>query len=163
MAQGILWSPLSDLMSLHSAMDRLFGDSFGIGAGSSRAVAAIGEGYLPLDVYQTDKEWVIRAAVPGVDPSAVEVTFDGGTINIKGEIKAPENSHPENFWLRENFYGKFSRQVTLPEDAVGEQSKAQFENGVLTITVPKAEPARAKTVKIAVTGEAKQVETTAKR
>lgn len=159
MANLVRWSPLSDLMSLHSAMDRLFGDSFGVG----RTVAAIGEGYLPLHVYQTDKEWIIRAAVPGVDPNAVEVTFDGGTITIKGEIKAPENSHPENYWLRENFYGKFSRQVTLPEDAMGEQSRAQFQNGVLTISVPKAEPARAKSVKIPVTGQAKRVETTSKR
>lgn len=75
--------------------------------------------------------------MPGVDPSAVEVTFDGGTITIKGEITPPENGHLENFWLRENFYGRFSRQVTLPEEARGEQSKAQFQNGLLTITVPR--------------------------
>lgn len=137
MANLVRWSPLGALMSLHNAMDRLFGESLGLGpATGARSVAAVGEGYLPLDVYQTDRDWVIRAAVPGADPNAVDVTFDSGLITIKGEIKAPENSHPENFWLRENYYGKFSRQVTLPEDALGEQSKAQFLNGVLTITVP---------------------------
>ncbi|HYS00780.1 MAG TPA: Hsp20/alpha crystallin family protein [Candidatus Eisenbacteria bacterium] len=158
MANLVRWSPLSDLMSLHSAMDRLFGDTFGAGMSTGRTVAAVGTGYLPLDVYQTDKDWVIRAAVPGVDPSAVEVTFDGGTITISGEITAPENSHPENFWLRENFYGKFRRRVTLPEEARAEQSKAQFQNGLLTITVPKAEPAGAKSVKIPVSAEAKPVD-----
>jgi HSP20 family protein len=163
MASLVRWSPLSDLMSLHSAMDRLFGDTFGLGVTPGRTVAAVGEGYLPLDVYQTDKEWIIRAAVAGVDPNAVEVTFDGGTITVKGEIKAPENSHPENFWLRENFTGKFSRQVTLPEEALGEQSKAQFQNGMLTIAVPKAEPARPTSVKIPITGETKQLETATKR
>ncbi|TMD64512.1 MAG: Hsp20/alpha crystallin family protein [Chloroflexi bacterium] len=164
MSSVIRWSPISDLMSLHSAMDRLFGDSFGL-SGQSRTVGAVGEGYLPLDVYQTDREWVIRAAVPGIDPGAVEVTFDGGQINIKGEIKPPANTQPEHYWLRENFYGKFSRQVTLPEDALGEQAKAQFLNGMLILTLPKAQPARPKSVKIPISGgtgtnsEPKQLET----
>ena len=147
MSSVIRWSPISDLMSLRSAMDRLFGDTFGL-PGQSRTVGAVGEGFLPLDVYQTDKEWVIRAAVPGVDPSAVEVTFDGGQINIKGEIKPP---------------------VTLPEDALGEQARAQFVNGVLILTVPKAQPAKPKSVKIPISGgtgtnsEPKQMETAGRK
>ncbi len=151
MSSLIRWTPVSDLMSLHNAMDRLFGETFGV-SGQSRSVAAVGEGYLPLDVYQTEKEWVIRAAVPGVDPQAVEITFDGGTITIKGEIKAPEGARPENFWLRENFWGKFSRQVTLPEDALGDQAKAQFINGLLVLTVPKAQPVKPKSVRIPISG-----------
>lgn len=168
MSSVIRWSPISDLMSLHSAMDRLFSDTFGL-PGQTRTVGAVGEGYLPLDVYQTDKEWVIRASVPGVDPSTVDVTFDGGQINIKGEIKPPADAKAENFWLRENFYGKFSRQVTLPEDALGDQAKAQFMNGVLTLTVPKAQPAKPKSVKIPISrgtganGEPKQLETAGKK
>jgi HSP20 family protein len=168
MSSVIRWSPISDLMSLHSAMDRLFGDTFGL-PGQSRTVGAVGEGYLPLDVYQTDKEWVIRAAVPGIDPGAVEVTFDGGQINIKGEIKPPADARPEQYWLRENFYGKFSRQVSLPEDALGEQARAQFVNGVLILTVPKAQPAKPKSVKIPISGgtgtnsEPRQLETAGKK
>jgi len=151
MSSLIRWSPVSDLMSLHSAMDRLFSESLGVPA-TSRAVGAVGEGYLPVDVYQTERDWVIRASVPGVDPKDVEVTFDGGSIWIKGEVTPPQGIHPEAFWLRENYYGKFSRQVTLPEDALGDQTKAQFYNGVLTLSVPKAQPAKAKPVKIAITG-----------
>ena len=166
MSSLMRWSPISDLMSLHSAMDRLFQDTLGV-PGQTRAVGAAGEGYLPLDVYQTEREWVVRAAVPGVDPGAVEVTFDGGQITIKGEIKPPADARPENFWLRENFYGKFSRVVTLPEDALGEQARAQFVNGMLTLTVPKAQPVKPKSVKIPISaggnGEAKQVETASKR
>ena len=168
MSSVIRWTPLSDLMSLHNAMDRLFSDSFGV-TGPSRTVGAVGEGYLPLDIYQTDKEWVIRAAVPGVDPSTVDVTFDGGQINIKGEIKPPADARTENYWLRENFYGKFSRQVTLPEDALGDQARAQFMNGVLTLTVPKAQPAKPKSVKIPISGgtssnsEPRQLETAGKK
>ena len=169
MSSVIRWSPISDLMSLHTAMDRLFSDTFGVGSGQSRSVGAVGEGYLPLDIYQTDKAWVIRAAVPGVDPSTVDVTFDGGQISIKGEIQQPSDASPENYWLRENFYGKFSRQVTLPEDALGDQAKAQFMNGVLTLTVPKAQPAKPKSVKIPISGatsgnsEPRQLETAVKK
>jgi HSP20 family molecular chaperone IbpA len=67
---------------------------------------------------------------------------------IRGEIKPPAEVTPENYWLRENFYGKFSRQVTLPDNALGEQAKAQFVNGMLTLTVPKVQPAKPKSVKI---------------
>ncbi len=164
MSSVIRWSPISDLMSLHNAMDRLFSDNFGYSS-PGRSVGAVGEGYLPLDIYQTEKEWVIRAAVPGVDPSSVEVTFDGGQISIKGEIKAPADARSENYWLRENFYGKFSRQITLPEDALGDQAKAQFLNGVLMLTVPKQQPVKPKSVKIPISGaqptnsEPRQLET----
>jgi len=151
MSSVIRWSPVSDLMSLHSAMDRLFGDTFGV-PGQSRTLGAVGEGYLPLDIYPTDKEWVIRAAVPGIDPSAVEVTFDGGQITIKGEIAPPSGVKPEQYWLRENFTGKFTRQVTLPEDALGEQAQAQFVNGMVILSVPKAQPAKPKSVKIPISG-----------
>ena len=169
MSSVIRWSPISDLMSLHTAMDRLFSDTFGVGSGQSRTVGAVGEGYLPLDIYQTDKEWVIQAAVPGVDPSTVEVTFGGGQISIKGEIKPPADVKTENYWLRENFYGKFSRQVTLPDDALGDQARAQFTNGMLTLTVPKAQPAKPKAVKIPISGatstnsEPKQLETAGRK
>lgn len=112
---------------------------------------------------------MIRAAVPGVDPGAVEVTVDGGQINIKGEIKPPADAKPEQYWLRENFYDRFSRQVTLPEDALGEQAIAQFVNGVLVLTVPKAQPEKPRSVKIPISGatgsssEPKPLETAGRR
>ena len=167
MSTVIRWSPLGDLMSLHNAMDRLFSDTFRLPGGAGQQVGAVGEGYLPLDIYQTDKEWVIRASVPGVDPNAVELTFDSGMITLKGEIKAPEGVKPEQFWVRENYYGTFSRQVTLPEDALGDQAKAQFFNGVLVLTVPKAQAAKPRSVKIPISGghtnsEARQLETARK-
>jgi HSP20 family protein len=169
MSSVIRWSPINDLMSLHSAMDRLFGDTLGI-PGPSRSVGSVGDGYLPLDVFQTDKEWVVRAAVPGIDPGAVDVTFDGGQITIKGEIRPPAGVQPEHFWLRENFCGTFSRTISLPDDALGEQARAQFVNGMLVLTVPKAQPARPRSVKIPVSGgggsgngEQKQIETAQKK
>jgi HSP20 family protein len=146
------WSPVSDLVSLHNTMDRLFGDSYaGRGRRQDDIFGVIGEGFLPLDVYQTEKEWVIRAGVPNVDPEQVEVTCDGNTIRIAGEIKAPEDNESQNYVMRENFYGAFSREVTLPEETLCEQATAEFRNGMLVLTLPKAEPTKHQAKKIPVT------------
>jgi HSP20 family protein len=147
-------------------MDRLFSESFaGAGRGRTESFGVVGEGYLPLDVYETDKEWMIRASVPGVDPQAVDVTCEGNTIRIKGEIKGPEGAKSEHYWLKENFTGKFSRQITLPEEAQGDQSRAKFHNGVLVLTVPKAQTSKTVVKKIPVMAATteRQLETAGRR
>jgi HSP20 family protein len=140
------WSPLSDLLAVQSAMDRLFTGNFIQGRGRREALEAVGEGYVPIDVYRTDKEWIVRAAVPGADPNAVEVTCEGNTVTLRGEIKWPDGVKSENYWLRENFYGNFSRLITLPDDARCDDSRAEFLNGMLVAHVPrdtsKAQPKR---------------------
>ena len=138
------WSPVSDLVSLHNTMDRLFSDSYA-GRGRRRQddiFGVIGEGFLPLDVYQTEKKWVIRAGVPNVNPEQVEVTCDGNTIRIAGEIEAPEENESQNYIMRENFYGAFSREIALPEETMCEQATAEFRNGMLVLTLPKAQPSK---------------------
>jgi HSP20 family protein len=145
------WSPISDLLAVHSAMDRLFNETFTTGRRGRREVLEEEEeGFLPVDVYQTDKDWVIRAAVPGVDPQAVEVTCDGKTVTIKGEIPRPKGAKSEDYWIQENFVGKFLRQITLPEDGRCEESRAEFYNGMLVMTVPRAHPGQAQPKKIPV-------------
>ena len=145
-------SPVTDLVSLHSAMDRLFTDSLTSGGRRRGDIFGVsGEGFLPLDIYQNDNEWVIRAAVPGINPEQVEVTCDGSTIRISGEIMSPENTKSENYVVRENYYGTFSREVTLPEETMCDQSRAEFQNGMLVLTLPKAEPSKHQAKKIPVT------------
>ena len=146
------WSPVTDLVSLHSAMDRLFTDSLTAGGRRRGDIFGVsGEGFLPLDIYQNDKEWVIRAAVPSVNPEQVEVTCDGSTIRISGEIKSPENTKSDSYVMQENYYGAFSREVTLPEETMCDQSRAEFRNGMLMLTLPKAEPTKHQAKKIPVT------------
>lgn len=151
------WSPVSDLVSLHSAMDRLFNEALTpTRRGHGEQIDDVSEGYLPLDVYQTDKDWVIRAAVPSADPQQINVTCNGKTIRIEGEIKQPPptESRSENYWMRENFYGHFMRQVTLPEGANCDQTKAEFRNGMLELRVPKTQPSKPEAKKIPVTVKA---------
>lgn len=139
------WEPFREFMTLREAMDRLFEESLvnwrrlGVGAGE-RAMR------LPIDAYATDNEIVIIAPMPGVNPEEVEITLEGDTLTIKGEIKPPlENV---DYIFQERAYGPFSRTLTLNVPADAEKAEASFENGLLTLTIPKAESVKPKAIKV---------------
>ena len=101
---------------------------------------------LPVDVYSTENELVIEASVPGLEPGDVEITIEGETLTIRGERRAPlENV---DYHIQERRYGPFSRTFTLSLPIEGEGAEAVFEKGVLTLTIPKAEEARPKIIKV---------------
>lgn len=135
------WEPLNEVLPLR-AMDRLLGDSL---LGSRRSGAL---GALALDMYETDEEIVIKADIAGVDPDDLEITTVGTTVRIQGETKAEANSEGKNYVFRERSYGKFYRTLTLPDFADLKNAKAEFEHGVLTLTVPKAEASKPKSVQV---------------
>ncbi|HEU65578.1 MAG TPA: Hsp20/alpha crystallin family protein [Chloroflexi bacterium] len=140
------WQPFTDLMSLRQAMDRLFEDSF---VRPSRALAAIGEIGVPaLDVYQTPNEVVIKAALPGVKPEDVSIDITGETLTIKGESKAEQEIKKEDYLYQERRYGTFSRSVALPSGLKTDKTEATMEDGVLTLTIPKAEEVKPKAIKV---------------
>jgi len=135
-------------LSLREAMDRLFEESFlrpgFLGANDSAA------GLMPLDMYETQDEVVVKAAIPGVKPEDIEVTVTGDLLTIKGEFKSENDERDEkrNYHRQERRYGSFSRQVALPTSVNSDACQADFENGVLTLTLPKAEEAKVKKVQI---------------
>lgn len=101
---------------------------------------------LPLDVYATDDEIVIQASVPGLKPEDVEITLEGDTLTIKGEFKAPlENV---NYLLQERGYGVFVRTLTLNIPVEADKATARFENGLLTLVLPKAQAVRPRVIKV---------------
>lgn len=148
MANLMRLDPARDMMSLREAMDRLFEESF-LRPGFFGA-AESGAAMLPMDMYETENEVVVKAAVPGVKPEDIEVTVTGDLLTIKGEFKTETDEKDEKrAWHRqERRYGSFSRQVTLPAGVNTEACQADFENGVLTLTLPKAEEAKVKRVQI---------------
>jgi len=140
------WQPFTELMSLRQAMDRLFEDSF---VHPSRALAALGEATAPaLDVYQTPNEVVVKATLPGVKPEDVSIDITGETLTIKGETKAEEEVKKEDYLYQERRYGAFSRSVMLPSGLKTDKAEATMEDGVLTLTMPKAEEAKPKAIKV---------------
>ena len=138
------WDPFREVVTLREAMDRLFEDSYvpsrQPGAPSERSFK------LPLDAYVTPEEIVIVANMPGVKPENVEITIEGDTLTIKGDRPAPlENV---NYVLQERTYGKFQRTVNINVPVEADKAEAKFENGLLTLTVPKAEAIKPKTIQV---------------
>lgn len=146
MATLMRWEPFRDLITLRDAMDRLFEDSFFRTSLAWREVEGERVMRLPLDVYMTPEEVVIQATVPGLKPEDVQITLEGDTLTIKGEVKPPiENV---DYILQERPYGQFSRTLTFNIPIQADKAEATFENGVLTLVVPKAEAIRPKTIKV---------------
>jgi HSP20 family protein len=142
----VRWEPFRDFMTLREAMDRLFEESF-VGRRPREWVAA-GEGTLAIDMYQTDDAAVLKTAVPGVKPDDIDITISGNTLTISGETKEEEELKEDNYIRRERRYGSFSRSVVLPEGLELEKAEASFEDGILTLSIPKAPEAKPKVIKV---------------
>jgi HSP20 family protein len=143
MSNLIRWEPAREMMTLREAMDRLFDDAF------TRPLS-IRDGWSApaVDMYQTDDEVVVRAALPGIKPEDVQINITGDVLHIKGEMRQEEEKKEKAWHIREQRIGAFERAVALPTDVVADQAKAEFENGVLTITLPKAEEVKPKNINI---------------
>jgi HSP20 family protein len=150
-------SPFGELLSLRQAMDRLFEDSFV----RPRAFAGgdVEQG-LPLDIRMTENELVVTAALPGVKPENVDISVTGDTLTISGKTEEEKRDEQEGYLYQEIRRGTFSRTVTLPSDLKVDEARAEFENGMLRLSIPKAEEAKPRQIKISPTseGSARQVE-----
>jgi len=139
------WSPMRDFLTLRQAMDHLFDESV---VRPQQAVASPADRALrlPIDAYSTESELVLVVPVPGAAPEDVEITIEGETLTIRGEIKPPlENV---DYIFNERPYGPFIRSLSLNVPVEAEKAEATFDNGLLTLTIPKAESVKPKTIKI---------------
>ncbi len=139
------WNPFQEAISLREAMNSLLQDSF-VRPGGAPAQAS--HTPLALDVSETEHEFVVKASLPGVKPDDVQITVHGDTLTIRGESKADEERKGEHWHLRERRLGTFQRAVSLATPVNSEKAQAQFEHGVLTLTLPKAESAKPRQIKI---------------
>ena len=138
------WDPRTDLVTMQQAMDRFFDEPWTPRRTGWREGERMAP--LPLDVYSTDNELVIKASVSGVEPEDVEITIEGDRLTIKGEICAPlENVE---YHIQERRYGRFGRTLTLNIPVETGNAEATFQNGELTLIIPKAEEVRPKVIKV---------------
>jgi HSP20 family protein len=148
MSSLVRWDPFDDMRGLRHRMDRLFGDFFGPRV-LTWEPAELG---FALDVYETDDALVVKGALPGVRPDEVDISVTGDVLTIKGETKSEEETKNGSYHRRELRYGAFSRSIPLPTRVNHEKAEATFENGILTISLPKAEEVKPKNIKIAARG-----------
>jgi HSP20 family protein len=131
------------MVTLREAMDRLFDDAFTRPLGLTDGWRAPA-----IDLYQTDDEVVVKAALPGVKADQVQINVTGDLLTIKGETKEGSETKDKNYHIREQRWGAFERSVMLPTAVVSDKAKAEFEDGVLTVTLPKAEEVKPKTITV---------------
>jgi HSP20 family protein len=149
----IPWRPFGgELSSLRQEMDRLW-DRF---VGESPLARRItGEWWPTVDVSETKDNFVIKAELPGIDEKDVSVTISGDVLTIKGEKKKEEEEKDEHHYRAERYYGSFQRSFQLPSSVKADKIEADFDKGILKVTLPKVEEAKKKEVKIKVKTEKK--------
>jgi HSP20 family protein len=129
------WNPWNDLFDLHTQMDHLF-QTASPATGSRNGVEYSS---LPVDIRQTDSAFFVEASVPGFSPEDVEVTFDEGVLTITGRRNSTETTKDATYVRRERRATSVFRQVGLPAEVRAQDIKASFENGVLSIEIPRAQ------------------------
>src|SRR5512136_1579652 len=137
------WEPIRDMMTLREAMDQLFDDAFtrprGMGGVSLSPV---------IDLYQTADDVVVKASLPGLKAEDVQISVQSNVLTLRGEFSQESEKKEATYHIRERRSGAFERSVMLPTDVQTEKAKADFEDGILTITLPKAETVKPKTITI---------------
>ena len=145
----VRFEPFRDLLTSQREYVRLLKEAFSPMSGetevSTRAWAP------PVDIYETEDAIVLKAELPGIDPKDVEVRVEDNTLYLKGERKYEKEVNEQNYHRIERSYGSFARSFSLPNSISAEKVKAEYKDGLLTLTMPKREEAKPKTIKIDVT------------
>jgi len=142
------WDPFGDMVSLRDAMERLFAESVvrpkGSGGGGTGASS------LALDVHEQGDDYVVSAPIPGVNPDDVDITVRGDMLRICGERheQHKEGGQDKRYLMREQRFGAFERVIQLPSAVKAEGAKADFNNGVLTITLPKSDESKERRIPV---------------
>jgi HSP20 family protein len=132
------WDPFRDLKGVETEFDRMVGQAFSKNA------------WVPaLDIAETEERFAVTVDLPGMSSDEVEVTFEDGTLTIRGQREFRREEGEEGRYHRiERSYGSFARSVRLPRVADPERIEASFDAGVLTVLVPKREEAKARTIEV---------------
>lgn len=150
------------LIGLQDDMNRLFISAFTPDSGATDQM--MHGGWNPLvDIYENQNQLIVEAELPGLNPEDVYISVENNVLTLQGERKFEKKAEGENFYRVERSYGSFSRTFTLPPTVTSENAKAEFQNGVLKLSLAKREEAKPRRIEIttAETGT-KQINTNAK-
>src|SRR5438105_10483073 len=140
------WEPFRGVTSLQEQVNRLFNDAFERQGEESSLTA-----WAPaVDIYETEHELVVKADLPDVDPKDLDIRVENNILSIRGERKFEKKVSEDKYLRVERAYGSFSRSFSLANTVNSEAIKADYQNGVLTLTIPKREEAKPKQIKVSV-------------
>ena len=141
------WDPFRDLLSIQEEMNQLFGRAFG--QPSQATSETSGRMWAPaLDISERKDAYLVTVELPGVKAEDVDVTLEDGLLTIQGERRFTEESSDQQYHRVERRYGMFRRSITLPSQVQADAIQASYEDGVLSVTVPKAEEAKPKKIEV---------------
>ena len=148
----------TDLATFQNRLSKLFEEAFtGRLANRAEDQDMFASNWVPpVDVYEDDTSVALKADIPGIDPSKLEIRVDGNVLHIRGERNFEKETKKENFYRVERAYGTFTRAFTLPTNVQSDRIEASYKNGVLNIKLPKREDAKAKQVHVRVEGQDNQ-------
>lgn len=145
----VRWDPFRDIITLRERMDKMFEDS--LARFRMPEEETMPTFWSPaVDIYETDENIVVKAELPGVDKKEVSVEVKDNTLILKGERRREKEVKEENYHRVERSFGTFMRSFSIPVTVRQDQVKARFKDGVLEVTLPKAEEAKPKQVKVEV-------------
>ena len=137
------WEPFR-VTTLQDQINRLFNESFDRSGEESSLTT-----WAPaVDIYETEHELVVKADLPEVDPKDLDIRVENNILTIRGERKFEKKVDEDNYLREERSYGSFARSFTLANTVNSEAIKAEYQNGVLTLTIPKREEAKPKQIKV---------------
>jgi HSP20 family protein len=160
----VRYDPFRELRSLQDEVNRLFSNSFSRGGGSGDNELMRGAWSPSVDIFENKDQIVLEAELPGMKPEDVNISIENNVLTIHGERKFEKKDEGDNFHRVERSYGSFTRSFTLPPTVSSENAQAEFENGVLRLTLAKREEAKPRRIEIKAGGGAqpKTIETEAK-
>ncbi len=144
------FEPFRGASSLQSHLNRLFNEN----QGHNSDEASLTTWAPPVDIHETEHELVLKADIPGVKPEELDIRVENNILTIRGERKFEKQVNENNYLRVERSYGSFARSFSLANTVNTEAIKAEYKNGVLTLSVPKREEAKPKQIKVNVEGPA---------
>jgi HSP20 family protein len=139
----VRFDPFRDITTLRDEMNRLFSRAVGEGGGSGSAWTP------PVDVFDTDDAIVLRAELPGLKTDEIDIEVDENVLTLRGERRFEEKVEEGRYYRLERAYGHFQRSVTLPQGVKADEISASFDNGVLSVRVPKADEVKPRKISVA--------------
>ncbi len=143
------WDPFRDFMSIQDEMNQMFERVFGRRGPGGREAGLTSATWAPaVDISEQKNAYVVTAEVPGVKPEDLDVTLEDGLLTIQGERRSEEESTDRQYHRVERRFGSFRRSITLPSQVDADRIEASYADGVLQVTVPKAESAKPKKIDV---------------